>query len=247
MDGSRLMVNSKVNRLMSAIFGAALLIGIAVQATEAADGFLDDPYSDQPVHVDIGEHGYAIPRNYLSHVRQSYRGRDIIAVLRALWPGLEPRSEENVWLWQRRHPTRQVRIHIEAEGFEGHQRLRNTVQVAARVGRPYQRVAEPSHYGLLIYERRFDDGRVYRHFAVADHHYLTPLGHPVVFQCNDYTTDRAKEAFDVELLCISEYQMPDGAWLIVHFFMVNLEHWKQIDSAARVLVNSFRRTASSID
>ena len=159
MVGSRLMVISKVNRLMSALFGAALLMGIAVQATEAADGFLDDPYSDQPVHVDIGEHGYSVPRNYLSHVRQSSNGLDDRAVLRVLWPDLEPRTKENAWLWQRRHPTRQVRIHIEADGVEGYRQLDNMLNAASRAGMPFQRVAEPSPYGLLIYERRFDDGR----------------------------------------------------------------------------------------
>jgi hypothetical protein len=46
---------------------------------------------------------------------------------------------------------------------------------------------------------------------------------------------------EVELLCIAEHELSDGAWVKAHFFEDNIASWRRIDAAVRNLVESFRR------
>ena len=201
-----------------------------------------DPFSTEPVQINIGEEGYAVPRNYLSYVRRSTTdGRDMTAVLHVLWPGLEPRSPENAHLWQRRHPTRQVRILINDSRVEGYEQLQNALFNASRSGIPFEKNGEPTSFELLEYLRVTPSGRSSRYLVSDGPAYLTPSGNPIMIDCSDHTTDEAKEIFDVEILCTVDYRLEDGAMLHFTFFLVNLEHWREIDLSVRTLVDSFRR------
>ena len=112
---------------------------------------------------------------------------------------------------------------------------------ASRTAVPFQRSAVPASYGLLEYSRAFQDGSMTRFFVAEDAAYATPQKRPLVFNCSDHTSNAAKSMFDVEILCISEYRLEDNAWIKIHFFMVNLESWREIDAAVRRLINNFGR------
>ena len=225
-----------------ALLVIAITVGLTVLTWRASDSTADDPHSDELVQVDIGERGYAIPSNYLSHVsRDANDGSDRNAVLRALWPGLEPRTPENVQFWQRRHPTRQIGIVINKGRSEGYDRLQNALFYVARSQNPFGKVGEPASFDLLEYSQVLPRGSTLRYFVSADSGYRTPSGNPVVINCSDHTTDEDKEVFEIETLCTVDYRLEDGALLHFTFFMVNLEHWREIDTGVRSLVNSFRR------
>ena len=237
------MVHVPPNALRRIMFVAlAVAAGLAALAWHTSDSLADDPYSDDLVEVNIGDRGYAVPRNYLSYVRRSSTdGRDMTAVLHVLWPGLEPRTPENAHFWQRRHPTRQVRILINDSRVEGYEQLQNALFNASRSAIPFEKNGEATSFELLEYLRVTPSGRSSRYLVSNAAAYLTPAGNPIMIDCSDHTTDEDKEVFDVEILCTVDYRLEDSAMLHFTFFLVNLEHWREIDASVRELVNSFRR------
>ena len=69
----------------------------------SAGGFIpsDDWYSTELVAINLGDYGYVVPRNFVSHIVWSgSKDNHQHAVLNALWPGLEPRTKENKRAWR---------------------------------------------------------------------------------------------------------------------------------------------------
>lgn len=211
---------------------SAYALGVCIAAATlgyAAEG--GSRFSTELVEVDIGA-GYLIPHNYIVNIAPDAEDPELVT-MRALWPGLEPLTEENAHLWERRIPERQIHMAILERPRDGYSQLlgfiRNFRFFSKRELRP-----EPSDFGLI----RYADG-LQRMFVPADTFYRAPDGSPVVFKCND-ETDSVKRSFDFDPICIVEYKLRDGTGLYYRFFMVNLEHWREIDRSVRKLVTSFR-------
>ena len=201
--------------------------GEPVPTTELSD----DPFATEPVLVELGERGYVIPRNYIQKITYLAPGRPLErVVMRLLWPGLEPLTQENRHHWKRREPDKQITVHIVRRGTDGFVRLQNAIEFEL-----VNPVPENYLHGLNKYHRKLR-----RLFTPAENNHTTVEGNPLVFKCNDATT-RTKDLFDFEPLCQVDYRLSDGAWLYYRFFMVNLAQWREIDTAVRALVDSFRR------
>lgn len=212
---------------------AVLAIGLAAPARVSAYGPVDigrDPYDTRLIDVTIGD-GYQIPRNYLRKINTSANdGRQTMAIMDVLWPGLEPRTPENERYRKRRHPKKWVTIHINDQPAEGYKMLQNAIRMGSA---PADFM--PADHGLVLHAK----GRI-RRFVVTDPAYRTPSGLPLVISCPD-TWEETKQRFDVAYICTVDYRLKDGAGLYYRFFMVNLEHWREIDRAIRELIQYFRR------
>ena len=209
-------------------FAAASLSGEPVPTTELSD----DPFATEPVLVELGERGYVIPRNYIQKITYLAPGRPLErVVMRLLWPGLEPLTQENRHHWKRREPDKQITVHIVRRGRDGYRGLQGGIDEGLFNRHPS--AYEP--HGLVMYRWNY-----YRRFLSTDTDFLTPNGTPLVFTCND-TDDETKARFDFEPICRVDYWLSDGAGLRYKFFMVNLAQWREIDAAVRALVDSFRR------
>ena len=210
---------------------AAVLLAVCVRAQ---GGRQDDRFSPEPVEVRIGGSVYAIPRNYLVHVSRNALAKDtdVVVLLRALWPGLEPLSPDNAQLWKRRQPERQINIGLLIPPRDGYSHIRGLMEL---------RRTEPEHveYGLTRYRFLHFD-----YFASSDPKQREPDGDPITLRCQDFP-ESTKAHFEVERNCIVEYPLTDGVGLHYRFFMVNLEHWREIDAAVRSLVDSFRQREPS--
>jgi hypothetical protein len=187
-----------------------------------------DRFSTELVKVDIGA-GYLIPRNYIVNIAPDAEDPELVT-MRALWPGLEPLTEDNQRFWERRMPERQIHIAILERARDGYRALQGAIEVGALPEAP-----EPAPFGLMKYEQGLG-----RRFVPANQADIEPAGRPVVFKCND-ETDSVKRNFAFEPVCIVEYPLNDNSGLYYRFFMVNLEHWREIDSEIRKLVNSFEK------
>ena len=208
-------------------FAAASLSDEPASTTELGD----DPFATEPVLVEIGERGYVIPRNYIQKITYLAPGQpQERVVLRVLWPGLEPLTQENRHHWKRREPDRQIKIHIVRRGTDGFVRLQNAIK-----HRLVEPMPVPYEFGLRKYQRKIN-----RRFTASDNTVTVPEGNPIVLECND-ATKKTKELFQFEPLCKVYYRLTDNAWLHYRFFMVNLAQWREIDTAVRTLVDSFRR------
>lgn len=212
------------------------------RCSTASRGISGHPFSTEPVQISIGERGYAVPRNYMSHVtRSTTDGSDMTAVLHVLWPGLKPKSQENIELWQLRDRSTFMRILINTSTGEGYDYLQNALYFASRTELPFSIAAEPNSFGLLEHLRVLPHGAIDRYLLAADPDYLTPSGHPVVISCPNFVPPRDDVPLELQTLCRVNYLLDDGAGLHFEFEMVNLEHWREIDASVRTLVNSFRR------
>lgn len=212
------------------------------RCSTASRGISGDPFSTELVQINIGERGYAIPRNYMSHVtRSTTDGSDMTAVLHVLWPGLKPKSEEDIELWRLRDRSTFMRILINTFTGEGHDYLQNALNSASRTEIPFSVAAEPNSFGLLEHLRVRPRGTSDRYFLATDPEYLTPSGHPVVISCPNFVPPRDDVPLELQTLCRVNYLLDDGAGLHFEFEMVNLEHWREIDESVRSLVNSFSR------
>ncbi len=208
----------------------------------ASRGISGDPFSTEPVQINIGERGYAVPRNYMSHVtRSTTDGSDRTAVLHVLWPGLKPKSQENIELWRQRDRSTFMRILINTFTGEGYDNLQNALNNASRTEIPFSIAGEPNSLGLLEHLRVLPRGTSDRYFVTADPDYRTPSGHPVVISCPNFVPPRDDVPLELQTLCRVNYRLEDGAGLHFEFEMVNLEHWREIDESVRALVNSFSR------
>ena len=78
-------------------YALGVCIGAVTLGYAAAGG---DRFSTELVEVDIGA-GYLIPRNYIVNIAPDAEDPELVT-MRALWPGLEPLTEENTYLWERR-------------------------------------------------------------------------------------------------------------------------------------------------
>jgi hypothetical protein len=189
-----------------------------------------DWFSPEPLEVRVGGSLYAVPRNYLVHVAENTFSRtpEIVVVLRALWPELEPLRHDNAHFWERRQPERQIHIGLLVPPRDGYGSLQGFVQL--RGARP-----EPAGFGLTRYRSGLEE------FYVAEGSELRrPDGVPIVLKCPD-ESEKTRSLFEVERICIVEYPLSDGVGLHYRFFMINLAHWREIDRAVRSLVGGFRR------
>lgn len=211
---------------LALIAAPILLIAIAREGGRAPD----DWFSPEPLEVRVGGSLYAIPRNYLVHVAQNTFSRtpEIVVVLRALWPGLEPLRRDNAHLWERRRPERQIHIVLMSQARDGYSSLKGFLEL--RGARP-----EPAGFGLIRYRSGLEEL-----YAGEGAEPRRPDGAPVVLNCPD-ESEKTRSLFEVERICIVEYPLRDGVGLHYRFFMVNLARWREIDRAVRGLVDSFRR------
>ena len=210
-------------RLLLALFFSLLALAPAAAIEPKPPGI---------VEVVVGGETFKIPRNYLLYVHPSSVGdKNFSAQMFATWPGMEKLSEATKHLWERRYPKRWIRFAVQdrMRGKDPYVALMERVERGKDVAD-----SEPNAFGLL----RYSYGK-WESFVAADGSLLTPSGTPVVFRCNDITTDEMKELFDVQLVCIVEYVLKNKVWLHYSFFLVNLEHWREIDQAVRSLVLSF--------
>jgi hypothetical protein len=97
-----------------------------------------DEFSACPVAINIGDPGYVIPRNFVSHIAWSQSpDNHQHVVLHALWPGMEPRTEENKREWRSYddvgimladwNAKRQIRIILAPPGYlasDGYERFK---------------------------------------------------------------------------------------------------------------------------
>lgn len=187
-----------------------------------------DWFSPEPLEVRINGRLYAIPRNYLVYISSDVYGEPENAVLRALWPGLEPLRPDNVHLWERRLPERQIHIVLLRRPRHGYDMLRGFIQL--RGARP-----EAADFGLIRYRSRLEE-----YYTGDGSESVAPDGSSIVLRCWDYS-GRVKASFEVERNCIVEYPLSDGVGLHYRFFMANLDQWREIDRTVRSLVESFRR------
>lgn len=206
-------------------YALGVCIGAVTLGYAAAGG---DRFSTELVEVDIGA-GYLIPRNYIVNIAPDAEDPELVT-MRALWPGLEPLTEENTYLWERRIPERQIHIAILERPRDGYRALQGAIEVGALPETP-----KPGPFGLSVFQRRLQ-----RMFASADPDHKTPGGEPLVLMCNDALPQTYRN-FDAEVICIVQYPMSDASGLYYRFFMDNLENWRDIDTAVRSLVDSFKR------
>ena len=208
-----------------------LLIALAASLWHAVPR-AGDRFSPDLVEVEIGG-GYLIPRNYIVNNAPSAEDPELVT-MRALWPGLEPLTEANAHLWERRLAERQIHIAILERPRDGHRQLLGLIR-NLRLLLDLELKPEPNDFGLMRYSYRLQ-----RRFVPIETSYRAPDGSPVVLKCND-ATESVKRNFAFEQICIVEYQLRDGAGLYYRFFMVNLAQWREIDQAVRGLVDGFRR------
>ena len=178
---------------------------------------------------------YNSPCNYIEGVTYDIKGELQRVRLRALWPGLESLTEENPEWWRRRHPTRQIRFHIERPARNTAQGLRNFQSSDKRTGRIGEIATGP--YGLKVYTNNTN---------VADRFYIaptaarkTPLGDALVLLCPEMS-EKTYELFEVELMCRTDYPFEWDGGLYYRYFMVSLAEWNEIDRSIRNLVLSFK-------
>ncbi len=209
---------------MGVVVAAALL----VLCVRADGGLPGDPFSPEPVEVLIGPSVYAIPRNYLVHVSTDFDGETGSVVMRALWPGLEPLRRDNALLWERRQPERQIHFGLMRRPRDGYRELRGLAEL---------RKIEPEQveFGLTRYR-----SHLVEYYAGDEPEHRSPNGSPVALKCFDYP-ENTKTRFEVERNCIVEYPLNDRVGLHYRFFMINLEHWREIDQSMRTLIEGFLR------
>lgn len=209
--------------LVLVVMAALLALGVRAQG-----GRQEDRFSPEPVEVRIGGSVYAIPRNYLLYVSTAIDGKTANIVMRALWPGLEPLRPDNAHLWDRRRPERQIHFLLMRQARDGYRQLRGLAELR-------KVETEPFGYRLMRYR-----SKLIEYYVGAISERQRPNGDPVTINCADYP-ESTKARFEVERNCIVEYPLDDDVGLHYRFFMVNLEHWREIDGAVRALVNGFRR------
>ena len=153
-------------------------LGVCIAAVVlgyAADG--GDRFSTENVKVDIGA-GYLIPHNYIVNIAPDAEHPELVT-MRALWPGLEPLTEENAQLWERRLPERQIHIAILKRPRDSYRELLGFIR-NLRALLELDLKPEPSAFGLMRYANGLE-----RRFVPEDTPYRAPGGSPIVFKCND--------------------------------------------------------------
>jgi hypothetical protein len=186
-----------------------------------------DPFSPEPVEVRFGGEVYAIPRNYLVYVSKDIHGETANAVLRALWPGLEPLSPDNARLWDRRRPKQQIHFGLMRQPRDGYSQIQGLAQLRGVH-------SQKADFGLTRFR-----WHLVEYYAGNDPTARRPDGLPIALRCHDFP-DSTKASFEVERNCIVEYPLVDGVGLHYRFFMVNMDQWRAIDQAVRALVDGFR-------
>ena len=212
--------------LVLAVAAALLALGVRAQG-----GRQDDRFSPEPVEVRIGGSVYAIPRNYLVHVYTDIDGETGGIVMRALWPGLEPLRPDNAHLWEGRQPERQIHFGLMRRPRDGHKELQGFKEF-------FKPRRDPAEFGFS----RYVSG-IYEYYIDENNPISRPDRLPIVLKCYDLD-QRIKLRFQVKRSCTVEYPLSDSVGLHYRFFMVNLEHWREIDAAVRLLVEGLRKENS---
>jgi hypothetical protein len=206
-----------------------------------------DWFSTRPVTINIGDPGYVIPRNFVSHIgwSESLDNHQHVA-LEALWPGMEPRTEENEREWRYYddvgvrvadwNAKRQIRIilapsgYAASDGYKGFQNAFRFSNVGAAAGK--------ERYGLTPYLKKTGKFSTTYHVAESTA-YRSPQGTPLVLQCKE-ATEGIIELFPVKMRCEVQYVLEDGIGLQYDFYAASLEGWQERDTAVRTLIASFR-------
>jgi hypothetical protein len=201
--------------------------------------------SSCPMMINIGNSGYRIPTNFVSHfVWDGSQDNHQHVIMLALWPGMEPRTEENNRQWQYHddagvrvaewNAERQIRITLAGPGYlasDGYERF----QRAFRFGNVVPGGEE--RYGLIPYVER--TGTFPTTFYIAKPtEYRTPQNTPVVLRCQD-AAEGIMETFPVKIRCEIQYALEENVGLQYVFYATSLEDWQERDIAVRQLVTSF--------
>lgn len=212
-----------------------------------AGGYIpsDDWTSTELITLNLGDRGYLVPRNYVSHINWSgSKTHHTSVVLNVLWPGMEPRTEKNRRDWRlydqsgvklaEWNPKRLIRIFLTPPGrraSEGYRSFQN-----ARMY--FSSTPKATTFGLTPYERELGMQGMTYYVAESDPH-QSPLNRPLVLECQK-AREHFKKSFDVEMGCEVRYVLESGAGLRYSFYTKNLADWKERDIAVRELVNAFR-------
>lgn len=205
------------------------------------------PYSTRSVSINIGDPAYLIPRNFISRISwQGFQDNHQHVVLQALWPGMEPRTNENEREWRYYddvgvrvadwNAEREIRIVLTPPGrraSDGYKGFKNAV----RLGLVDQAPGKEKD-GLTPY---LGKGGVYptTYYVTESTAYPAPLNTPIVLKCKQ-TTQGIMDLFPVNIRCEVAYVLSDGIGLHYQFYASSLEGWRERDIAVRQLVESFR-------
>lgn len=218
------------------------LLGLAVAAVGLGAWSLvrdrTDPSSlPKEIRVDIGA-GYTIPRELLASVPVGSDGEPEHALIRVLWPSMEPLTQANRHLWAPELPGRQIlNILVQRFGADGAAMLQAAIGWGTVGAEP-----EPGPHGLMLYQRDNPrTKRTERRFVPQEENYRTPTGSPLVLDCSDMFNWESQRTLKLLPICKVDYLLDDKAFLYYHFYVANLQYWRQIDAAVRNLVRSFRK------
>lgn len=202
-------------------------------------------FSTRPVSINVGDPGYVIPRNFVSHIAwRGSRDNHQHVVLHALWPGMEPRTKENEREWRYYddvgvraadwNAKRQIRIILtppEYRASDGYKRFQNAIRFS-HAGPGMER------YGLTPYPRKIGKFPIIYYVAESTT-YLSPQNTPIVLECKE-ATQGIMVLFPVTISCEVRYMLDNGIALYYQFYALSLEGWKDRDIAVRQLIKSFR-------
>jgi hypothetical protein len=204
-------------------------------------------FSTRPVSINIGVPGYVIPRNFVSHIAwRGSRNNHQHVVLHALWPGMEPRTEQNKREWRYYdeagvrvadwNAEREIRIILTPPGnsaSDGYKRFQNASRFSHVGPAPGK-----GRYDLTPYPRKIGKFSIIYYVADSTTH-LSPQNTPIVLKCKE-ATQGIMELFPVKISCEVRYTLDDGIGLYYQFYALSLEGWKERDIAVRQLIESFR-------
>jgi hypothetical protein len=217
---------------------AGLAVAVAgLGVSSVLRGRPDPSTLPKEIHVDIGT-GYAIPRAFVTTVPLGSDGKPEHALIQVLWPTMEPLTEANRHLWAPELPGRQrINILVKRLGADRATLLHGAI----RWGR-VSPTPEPGPHGLLGYQR--DHPRIQitaRKCVPQDSTYHAPTGSLFVVDCSGLFNWRSQKKMKLYPICQVNYTLEDGSFLHYHFYVASLQYWRQIDTAVRDLVQSFRK------
>ena len=216
--------------MQHAALAAVLLLGAWLCTSKVL--MADDKFGSHLVEVNIGDKGYLIPRNYLLNIRyDSDTNEDAVAFMRALWPGLEPLTEDNQDSWKKIDPQRQVIFRIRDHGHEGYRGLQGAIRANFVPESPIS-----IEYDLVQYKR----GR-HQFFVPQDKNYVTPSGQPLVLDCTIFAAALKSADRMGRSLCIVQYKLEDNSYLYYRLFLANISNWREVDTSIRALLETFRK------
>jgi hypothetical protein len=203
----------------------ALLLMLAVIASpwRSSPEAKSEPPTDV-VEVEIGDQHLAIPRPYIANIARKSDGTTILVRLSVLWPGFEPLTPENQSSHAPELPGRQLIRVVIGRPIDGYKQLQWALAAGWLDPPP---AAAP--FNLKIYRKEHAGSRrTARRFVPNDDEYVTPLGSPVVFHCDDLFDWDAQRTMVLEPICIVEYSIQEEIGIRYHFYKKNLQDCGQL-------------------